>query len=122
LVFVYGTLRRGASNAHRMAGAEFVGRAVVAGDLYHIDWYPGLVTGGRGRVVGEVYRVDRRQLRKLDRYEGIPAGESEGDEYRKIRVEAMLDGGGRLEVLVFEWKGPTDPISRIPDGDWLGSR
>lgn len=121
LVFVYGTLRRGASNACRMAGAEFMGRAVVAGDLYRIDWYPGLVTGGCGRVVGEIYRVDEGALRELDRYEGIPEGESEGQEYRKVRVEAVLDGAGSREVLVYEWKGMTDAASRIPDGDWLGS-
>ncbi len=120
LVFVYGTLRRGGSNAFRMDGAEFVGPATVRGVLYRISWYPGLVLDGDGRVCGEVYRVGPELLRALDDFEGLAAGEIEGSEYRRVRVEALAGDGEELEVWVYEWKGAFDENERIQSGDWLG--
>ena len=71
VVFVYGTLRRGASNHWRMEGAEYVGKAVVRGRMYRISWYPGL---GRDRKVGEgvgaIYGVSRELLASLERPHG----------------------------------------------------
>ena len=119
LVFVYGTLRRGGSNAFRMDGAEFVGPATVGGALYRISWYPGLVLDGEGRVTGEVYRVGLELLRALDEFEGLAAGEIEGSEYRRVRVEADLGDDEELEVWVYEWKGAFDEDERIQSGDWL---
>ena len=42
LLFVYGALRKGASNDWRMEGARCLGSAEVPGTLVKIDWYPGL--------------------------------------------------------------------------------
>jgi gamma-glutamylcyclotransferase (GGCT)/AIG2-like uncharacterized protein YtfP len=120
LVFVYGTLRRGGSNAFRMDGAEFVGPATVRGALYRISWYPGLVLDGDDRVSGEVYRVGPDQLRALDEFEGLAAGEIEGSEYRRVKVAASTGDEGELEVWVFEWKGAVNDDQRIQSGDWLG--
>ena len=120
LVFVYGTLRRGGSNAIRMDGAEFVGPATVGGALYRISWYPGLVLDGDGRVTGEIYRVGAEQLRALDEFEGLAAGEIEGSEYRRVRVEADAGDDEVVEVWVYEWKGAFDEDERIQSGDWLG--
>ena len=120
LVFVYGTLRRGGSNAFRMDGAEFVGAATVGGALYRISWYPGLVLDGDGRVTGEIYRVGAEQLRALDEFEGLAAGEIEGSEYRRVRVEADAGDDEVVEVWVYEWKGGFNEDERIQSGDWLG--
>ena len=62
LLFCYGTLIRahGGRWAGRLAAmASFVGRGSVAGRLYMVDWYPGLVPGDAGgaRVRGEVRRL-----------------------------------------------------------------
>ena len=119
LVFVYGTLRRGGSNAFRMDGAEFVGPATVAGNLYRISWYPGLVLDDDGRVTGEIYRVGAEQLRALDEFEGLAAGEIEGSEYRRVRVEANAGDHEVMEVWVYEWKGAFNEDERIQSGDWL---
>lgn len=121
LVFVYGTLRRGGSNAFRMDGAEFVGPATVGGVLYRISWYPGLVLEGDGRVTGEVHRVGPELLRALDEFEGLAAGEIEGSEYRRVKVEALLGGEEELEVWVYEWKGAFNEDERIQSGDWLAA-
>jgi gamma-glutamylcyclotransferase (GGCT)/AIG2-like uncharacterized protein YtfP len=122
LVFVYGTLRRGGSNAFRMDGAEFVGPATVGGVLYRISWYPGLVLDGEDRVFGEVYQVGPELLRALDEFEGLAAGEIEGSEYRRVRVEAVQSGHPaekRVEVWIYEWTGPVEGKNRIKSGDWL---
>lgn len=123
LVFVYGTLRRGGSNAFRMDGAELVGKGRVEGKLYAISWYPGLVLGRNcGWVIGEVYRVSAEQLRELDEFEGISANEIEGAEYRRVGVYVTLDGmpyDDTIHCGTFEWKGPVAEERQILSGDWL---
>jgi gamma-glutamylcyclotransferase (GGCT)/AIG2-like uncharacterized protein YtfP len=46
LVFVYGTLKRGGSNHHYLAGQQYLGAAhtVPGFNLYSLGTYPGLVT------------------------------------------------------------------------------
>lgn len=123
LVFVYGTLRRGGSNAFRMKGAKFVGRGYVAGKLYTISWYPGLVLERTGGIVtGEVFRVDPEQMRALDEFEGLAAGEIEGSEYRRVKVECVIESAGLNDtamVWAYEWKGAVEEERRIPSGDWI---
>eukprot|EP01041_Mallomonas_annulata_P027043 gene27043-48537_t len=59
-VFVYGTLRLGGSNdiTRLQPAPRFVGPAQVAGVLYHLAAYPGLLLGGDQWVVGEVYAIE----------------------------------------------------------------
>ena len=123
LVFVYGTLRRGGSNGFRMKGAKLMGRGFVAGKLYTISWYPGLVLGRAGGIVtGEVFRVGAEQMRALDDFEGLAAGEIEGSEYRRVKVECIIESPALDDaemVWAYEWKGPVDEERRIPSGDWI---
>ncbi|BCU79323.1 gamma-glutamylcyclotransferase family protein [Luteolibacter sp. LG18] len=111
-VFVYGTLRTGGSNHHRMAGATFIAPATVSGRLYRIDWYPGVVLDPEaGLVSGEIYEVDDSRLAALDDYEG--------SEYRRVETEALLTDGSSARVLIWEWCLEVDESRRIPGGDWL---
>ncbi len=113
VVFVYGTLRRGASNHWRMEGAEYVGKAVVRGRMYRISWYPGLVRDRKvGEVVGEIYGVSRELLASLDRFEG--------DEFGRVRAEVQRVEApdGTESVWLWEWKGDArHPVVR--GGDWV---
>jgi len=113
-VFVYGTLRRGASNHFRMAGAEFVAAATARGRLYRIDWYPGFVPdGGAGPVAGEVYRVFPELLRALDDFEG--------GEYHRLRLEVscLEVGMPPLDAWIWVWAGAVCDSRLLPHGDWL---
>jgi gamma-glutamylaminecyclotransferase len=78
LVFVYGTLKRGGSNHHFMAGQSFAGNAQTPPGftLYEITGYPGMVRepGDREGVRGEVWRVDDACLADLDVLEGVDQG------------------------------------------------
>ncbi len=119
LVFVYGTLRPGASNAWRMDGGRYVGTGRVRGKLYHIDWYPGLVLeDGSDEVVGELFEVDGALLRALDVFEGASTEGTEKAEYRRARVQVEMDAE-TLEAWVWEWLGEKDESRRVVGGDWL---
>jgi gamma-glutamylcyclotransferase (GGCT)/AIG2-like uncharacterized protein YtfP len=111
-VFVYGTLRRGASQGFRMDQARWIGSGHVRGILYRIDWYPGLVreaTGGA--VVGDVYEVDDERMRDLDAYEG--------EEYRRVQVSVEGDASG--VAWIWEWLGDVNEQQIIASGDWLAA-
>lgn len=124
-VFVYGTLRRGASNHFRMDGAEFIGTGSIAGRIYFIDShpefvYPALVCGGDKRVVGELFHVENtRHLADLDLFEGINAHSSEPDEYRRTKVEVKMDSGEYVWAWVWEWAGELGDSKALEGGDWL---
>jgi gamma-glutamylaminecyclotransferase len=85
LLFVYGTLKRGGTNHHYMAGQKFVGAARTAPGfrLYELIGHPGMIAldSDRDGVTGEVWSVDDAGLKILDEFEGIEIGL-----YRRERV------------------------------------
>jgi gamma-glutamylcyclotransferase (GGCT)/AIG2-like uncharacterized protein YtfP len=86
--------------AHRLLGgrATFVADGHVAGTLLHLGKFPGMVAG-RGRVRGEVWRLDAREvLRTLDEYEGY--------NFERSTSIATLGSGRRVRVLVYRYRGP----------------
>lgn len=118
-VFVYGTLRRGGSNdITRLEPApRFVGPALVAGVLYHLGSYPGMLLGGDQSVVGEVYAIEPALEAILDAIEGV-AGQP-GDEYIRREVVVLVEGQS-LACLVYEINPQylrAAPV--IASGDWL---
>uniref|UniRef100_A0A3Q0SCL2 Gamma-glutamylaminecyclotransferase n=1 Tax=Amphilophus citrinellus TaxID=61819 RepID=A0A3Q0SCL2_AMPCI len=118
-VFVYGTLKKGQPNYHRMfdsnnGKAEYLGSAfttqkypLVIATKYNIPFL--LNIPGQGlRVYGEIYKVDDQMLKFLDDFESIPtlyqrtvvqlevkewAGKSEGEE--------ILSPGSITEAFVY---------------------
>lgn len=115
-IFVYGTLRRGGSNAHRLANARFVSPANVRGWLYEISWYPGAVLDPSGGIIhGELWEIPPEILPDLDAFEG--------DEYRRIRADVTLPSASppTASAWIWEWTKPTDPLPRILSGDWLAA-
>jgi len=78
LVFFYGTLKRGGSNHHYLAGQEFVAPARTAPGyrLFRLGDYPGMVAspGAQAAITGEVWSVDDACLAELDRLEGTAEG------------------------------------------------
>ena len=77
-VFVYGTLKRGCSNHHHLAGQKFLGEARTAPGftLFSLGDYPGMVRSANpgDQVVGEVWKVDAACLAALDKLEGVADG------------------------------------------------
>ena len=114
MVFVYGTLRRGASNHFRMADSRFVAEGKVRGKLYRIDWYPGIVVDeNAGPVMGEIFETDALTIAALDEFEG--------NGYRRVKIAVeWVDAGESFtaEAWIWEWLGETREDQRIAS-DWL---
>lgn len=112
MIFVYGTLREGASNHFRLEECELRGEAWVLGHLYPIDWYPALLLDDDGVPVrGEVYEVERDMLRKLDSFEGA--------EYERLRSPVHLKDGGEVEAWLYEYRGEVEGMRELVPADWL---
>lgn len=112
-VFVYGTLKRQRGNHHWMEDARgtYMGDGTLTGyTMHNLGFYPGLVPGGSGLVLGEVYSVPSDRMHILDQLEGAPRF------YHQENV--TLDGGTPAVVYVL-----TDPeryAARpvVPEGRW----
>lgn len=130
-VFVYGTLRRGdVRDITRLRPVpRFIGMASVAGVLYDLGPYPGVVLTGPGRVRGEVYAISADLERQLDAIEEVWPQRT--GEYSKQEASVLLDaspaskGGAaaQLQCLVYEINPALVAGKRvIPSGDWLEGR
>ncbi|KRC31124.1 gamma-glutamylcyclotransferase [Acidovorax sp. Root219] len=118
-VFVYGTLRKGGSNdiTRLRPAPRFVGMARLAGTLYHLGAYPGLLLGGAVDVAGEVYAIEPALEQRLDGIEEIHGRPD--DEY--FKRERTLQVAGRLvDCLVYEINPDrVASAARIEGGDWM---
>lgn len=132
-VFVYGTLRKGEErDINRLQPApRWIGRASVAGAIYHLGRYPGLVLGGEGTVHGEVYAIEAELERLLDEIEEVWPQQT--GEYAKREAAVRLDAANapvkasdamRELVCVLYEIAPerTQGKPIIASGDWVGHR
>jgi gamma-glutamylcyclotransferase (GGCT)/AIG2-like uncharacterized protein YtfP len=115
LVFVYGTLRRGAARAMslRFPGSKFIADAKVSGSLYDLGAYPGLLlNGSNSSVIGEVYEVDDEMLNELDDFEA-------SSHYWRKQVEISLDTRPKV-CWTYEPDPEIHPLRTvITSGDWI---
>lgn len=109
-VFLYGTLMRGERAHALLRGAAFVAtvRTAPCFDLVDLGGYPGLVSGGRTSVAGEIFQAPSPLFDVLDAYEEV------GELYRRT---ALVVAGRRV------WAYVIDPdrargLPRIRSGDW----
>ena len=121
-VFVYGTLRRGEANDinRLLPPPRLVGQAAIAGVMYDLGAYPGVVLGSGGMVTGEVYAIEPALERVLDEIEEIYPQQK--DEYFKREVRVMV-GERQLDCLVYEINAAyvkDKPV--IASGDWVQER
>jgi gamma-glutamylcyclotransferase (GGCT)/AIG2-like uncharacterized protein YtfP len=112
-LFVYGTLRAGGGQEWRLRGAASMGKSRMAGRLYRLGNYPGMVRDGADFVIGEVYRLvhAERLLAELDLYEG--------DRYTRVSEIAVLADGTEVECWVYVYRGAVEESQRIASGDFL---
>jgi gamma-glutamylcyclotransferase (GGCT)/AIG2-like uncharacterized protein YtfP len=111
LVFVYGTLKRGHGNHHWLAGAPFLGQALLPDVVLHdLGPFP-MAVPGEGVVRGEVYAVDAAGLARLDRLEGYP---------RLYDRRALPLADGRHAWVYLGRPHQVRHVTAIADGCWLG--
>ena len=78
-LFVYGSLKRGFSNHHFLAGQEFLGeaRTVPRFRMFDCGGFPGVVDAGSDgayQIQGELWQIDSACLRRIDWLEEIDTG------------------------------------------------
>lgn len=115
LVFVYGTLRRGAARAMsiRFPDSKFIAEAKVSGSLYDLGAYPGmLLNESNSLVIGEVYEVDDEMLNELDAFEA-------SSNYLRKQVEVSL-GSHKRRCWTYEPNPEFHSLHKlITSGDWI---
>lgn len=122
-LFVYGSLRRGSGHPMSIwlsAYTRVLAAAKVRGSLYRVSYYPGLVPGP-GWVVGELLELEhsseKETLVTLDAFE--VCAWLEDDEFRRERTTVVLADGHPCEAWVYWYRGETQALQAVPEGDWL---
>lgn len=126
-LFVYGTLRKGASaDLQRFASngddysSRYLGTDRINGRLYDLGSFPGVhllkspvFNSDLPVVVGDVFELlDEVLIERLDAYEGYP---------RLYDRRQVLSATGE-HVWVYVYNHPMDDRPSIPSGDWLEYR
>ena len=123
-VFVYGTLRSACeTGAHKqyLRGADFISPAKIRGQLFMVDYYPGLVLSETEHwAMGEIYLLeDDAQLHDLDVYEGCAKKSPQPHEYERRKTQVMLASGEEMAAWVYVYKQDTHHLPVISTGDFL---
>ncbi|WP_428607532.1 gamma-glutamylcyclotransferase family protein [Sedimenticola sp.] len=126
LLFVYGTLLRGAGHPmHQLLleQSDFHSSGRLQARLYRVTDYPGAVLADHSDdwVQGEIYRLHHplRLLTQLDRYEGCSPDDPQPQEYRREVQPIRLADGATLSAWVYLYQGDTTALPLIPSGDFL---
>ncbi len=111
-LFVYGTLRVGGSQEHRMSGARHIRSATTSASykLLSLGWYPALFVGGNSAVYGDVFEVPKTMWAELDEYEDCPGL------YRCEPIE--LNDGSLVFAYIYNGTTPAESTP-VSSGDWL---
>ena len=121
-VFVYGTLRSGDDNdiTRLQPPARYVGMAQTPGTMHHLGRYPGVLLGGIGTIVGEVYAISADLERVLDEIEELYPQQT--NEYFKRHITVAVDGNP-VDCIVYEIN-PDYVLGKpvIASGDWCRDR
>lgn len=109
--------------------SRVVGPAAVAGRLFDLGSYPGLVLrtaahAPAARVYGELRELNDppQVFAWLDRYEGVaPGNAAVGEYYRTVLEVARLEqagDGGRVQAWLYVYQGPLHGAREVPAGRW----
>jgi len=117
LVAVYGTLKRGLRNHHWLAGAEYIGADTLDDvTLYDLGHCPGAKAEPSHGIDVELYRVDARGLRDLDRLEDYRVRAPRSGTYDRI-IHRTAFGPAWLYLYNLDITG----YPAIRAGGWSGT-
>ena len=121
-IFVYGTLKRSVANpmgAMMRSHATYVAEAIIAGRIYDLGPYPGLVLEDCGTAVyGELYEIQRPNalLALLDAYEGCAEDDPMPHEFVRVEATVRDTDGIDYRAWVYVYQGVVDPQWLLTSG------
>ncbi|GJM03928.1 MAG: gamma-glutamylcyclotransferase [Rhodomicrobium sp.] len=121
-IFVYGTLKRSVANpmgAMMRSYANYVAEAIIAGRIYDLGPYPGLVLEDSGTAVyGEIYEITKPNalLALLDAYEGCAQDDTQPHEFVRVLATVRDTDGVDYRAWVYVYQGQVDPSWLLPSG------
>jgi len=120
----YGLLKQGAAGmpAHidLEAAGRFEGACAIAGELYDLGDYPGLVEGD-GVCQAVRYRIaDTTIVAALDAFEDHVPGDPAASLYLRKRISLLDAAGAKTGEMAWAYiyHRPVTEAARIPSGDW----
>lgn len=124
-LFVYGTLRRGASADLAVQYPDAVRwhtTGWLQGHLYRISYYPGLVLHPDGpRVVGDIFELMRpsETLAMLDEFEACSPQHPPPHEYTRQRVTVQCAQSHAVPAWTYVYNHAVQTLNAISSGDFL---
>ena len=124
-LFVYGTLKSDASNAHAKqfhSQAQLIGEAIWQGCLYLVTNYPAAISSSnpKERVIGELWRLTNpsQTLKTLDEYEECAATSPWPHEYERL-MQPIEIHGQVIEAWIYIYQLSTATLTKIDSGLFL---
>lgn len=121
-LFVYGTLLQSDNQFAQYLNqhCDFIITGKIAGILYDIGEYPGLVIDDNaGDVFGSIYQIRNTQvLKEIDTYESVGADEEQPNLYQRI-YHSIETADGPKDAWVYIYNLPIEGLLRIPSGDYM---
>ena len=94
-VFVYGTLLKDERNHYLLENSEYIGSGYIKDYyMFNLGTYPG-IQKGNGKVLGEVYKVNKTTEDLLDQLEEV------GYLYDKVLEKIILDNNEEISAYVY---------------------
>ncbi len=125
LLFVYGTLRRGAGRPQHdllRRHARLIGPASTAGRLFDTGRYPAAVLSQHAddRIHGELYELDDpgEVWPWLDEYEGYSPGDTADSLFVRRLVNVTVEAGRTLHAWMYWYNRSVDEFTRLESGRW----
>jgi len=140
-LFVYGTLRLGASadlSLQYPDAVRWITKGWVHGHLYRVSYYPGLVLPLQGksqvsglpqcatanRVIGDIFEVltPAELIPCLDDFEACSERFEPPHEYVRQKMDVFVEGAAPLSAWVYLYNLDTEGLAPIFSGDFLDSK
>ena len=108
-LFVYGTLKRSIANPMgtvMRTHSVYLAEAIIAGRLYDLGPFPGLVLEDSGTAVyGEIYEITHPDalLPVLDAYEGCGVDDPRPHEFTRVEATVRDTDGIDYRAWVIKW-------------------
>ncbi|KPM49487.1 gamma-glutamylcyclotransferase family protein [Jiulongibacter sediminis] len=125
-LFVYGTLMqkctRNEWSAFLLKNARYLGEAKIRGDLYKVDYYPGLIKS-ENWVYGELFEIQDSSyiFHYLDQYEDYRPNDPENSLYTREKSEVWLTDNSvkSFSSWVYYYKKPFRQFEKYPKGRFI---